>query len=65
MTELQTFLAMLNRAGIGYGMRDDFNPPGTGVMVHHGDDDRRITEWWFDEAGELKDATTTYEVDGE
>ena len=33
MTELQQFVAMLERAGIGHGTRDDHNPPGTSVQV--------------------------------
>ena len=53
MTELQTFVAMLERAGIGHGTRQDFTPPGTGVQVEHENNDRVVTDWWFDEAGQL------------
>lgn len=55
MTELQTFLAMLERAGVGHGTRRDFSPPGVAVQVEHEDDAATVTDWWFDEAGRLKD----------
>lgn len=54
MTELQQFIAMLERAGIGHGTRDDFNPAGTGVQVEHEDDEESVAEYWFDDAGLLK-----------
>lgn len=58
MTELQQFTAMLSRAGIGHGLRDDFNPPGTAVQVECDDssDNREwtVTEFWFDDNGVLQ-----------
>ena len=53
MTELKAFLAMLDRAGVGHGTRDDHNPEGTGVQVEHEDDDHTVTDWWFDADGKL------------
>lgn len=53
MTELQQFLAMLTRAGIGHGTRVDDDPPGTAVQVDHEDDQGTITDWWFDRDGRL------------
>ncbi len=55
MTELQRFLAMLDRAGIGHGTRQDFNPDGTAVQVEHEDDEETITDWRFDADGNLVD----------
>ncbi len=56
MTEKQVLLAMLTRAGIGHGMRTDWNPAGESVQVENDADDERlmITEFAFDEAGALK-----------
>lgn len=54
-TELQLFLAMLTRAGIGHGKRHDFNPPRTAVQVEHGVEVCEETDWLFDESGMLKD----------
>lgn len=53
MTELQVFVAMLDRAGVGYGTREDISPPGTGVQVEYEDDPDTVTDWWFDAAGRL------------
>jgi hypothetical protein len=53
MTELKAFLAMLERAGVGHGTRADFNPAGTAVQVEHEDDAETVTDWWFDDAGNL------------
>lgn len=50
-TEQQQFLAMLDRAGIGHGTRDDHDPPGTGVQVEHDEDG--VTDWLFDKDGKL------------
>lgn len=50
MTELQQLLKMLERAGIGHGTRQDFNPPGTGVQIEVEDE---IMDWWFDKDGKL------------
>lgn len=47
-TELENFIAMLTRAGIGHGTRDDH--PGTGVQVEVGS---RETDWLFDADGKL------------
>lgn len=58
MTELKVFLAMLERVGIGHGTRTDYNPPGTGVLIEHPDDDGDgwwQTEWQFNDKGELVD----------
>lgn len=53
MTELQMFTAMLNRAVIGYGLRDD--PDGTAVRVESGEweSDFQVTEFAFDKDGQL------------
>lgn len=53
MSELEQFLAMLDHAGIGHGIRNDHNPPGTGVQVEHENDDHTATDWWFDADGKL------------
>ncbi len=53
MSELQAFLAMLERAGIGHGTRTDHNPAGTGVQVEHEDQPDSVTDWRFNAAGEL------------
>ena len=50
-SELQAFLAMLTRANIGHGTRQDFNPPGTGVQVEC--EFGKETDWRFDESGKL------------
>lgn len=56
MTELQAFVAMLARAGVGHGTRVDHNPAGTAVLVEHDDDGRfMLTDWKFDGAGRLLD----------
>lgn len=51
MTELQTFLQMLTRVGVGHGTRPDYNPVGTSVQVEHDDHDETITDWQFDATG--------------
>lgn len=55
MTELKAFIAMLDRSGTGYGLRNDSNPAGTAVMVETGpsEQDFTITEFQFDAAGNL------------
>jgi hypothetical protein len=53
VTELQAFLNMLDRAGVGYGTRNDHNPAGTAVQVEHEDREDTVTDWWFDAAGKL------------
>lgn len=59
MTEKQAFVAMLTRAGIGHGLRTDYNPPGESVQVEHEDDEAKhgftITDWSFDVDGKLID----------
>jgi hypothetical protein len=59
MTELKAFLKMLERSGVGHGIRQDYNPPGTAVLVEHPDDDNEtgfwVTDWAFDDAGNLTD----------
>ena len=60
MTELQQFKAMLERAGIGHGLRHDYNPPGEAVMVETEPDDRDewcVSEFWFDDEGNLREHT--------
>jgi hypothetical protein len=56
MSELKAFLAMLERAGIGHGTRQDYNPEGTGVQVE--DYDGTVTDWWFDADGKLVSVIT-------
>lgn len=51
MNELQAFMAMLARAGIGHGSRIDYNPPGTSVLVEH--DGETVVDWHFDSGGKL------------
>ena len=53
MNEKQAFLAMLERAGIGHGIRHDYNPPGTAVQVEHEDANLTTTDWLFDVDGKL------------
>jgi hypothetical protein len=58
MTELQQFIAMLDRAGIGHGMRIDYDPCGTAVQVEHAHDEGdgwTVTDWQFDADGRLVD----------
>jgi len=59
VTELQAFIAMLERAGIGHGMRTDHNPPGEAVLVESGDDPTEfmVTEFGFDADGRLEEVT--------
>jgi len=56
MSELRQFLSMLDRAGIGYGTRHDYNPDGTAVMVESGEseEDFQITEFGFNSDGQLE-----------
>jgi hypothetical protein len=56
MTELQQFLAMLDRAGVGYGRRTDHNPTGGSVLVETGENETEfmVTEFGFDADGKLK-----------
>lgn len=60
MTELQQFVAMLDGAGVGYGTREDYDPPGTAVQVETGesDEDFTITEFAFDGDGKLIEVTS-------
>lgn len=55
-TEKQQFIAMLYRAGIGHGLRVDYNPPGIAVMVESGENavEFMVTEFGFDSDGKLK-----------
>jgi hypothetical protein len=52
VNELKAFLAMLERAGIGHGTREDHNPEGTAVQV---ETDNQTTDWFFDADGKLID----------
>ena len=56
-TELQLFLAMLDRAGLAYGKTNDYSPFGTGIHVEHDDEDDECawweTSWQFDGEGKL------------
>lgn len=56
MTEQQLFTAMLTRAGVGHGLRHDFEPEGTAVQVESEDsmETVMVTEFWFDANGQLK-----------
>lgn len=62
MTEYQQFKAMLERSGVGHGLRHDHNPPETAVMVECDDsDDARqwtVCEFVFDDSGRLKTAVS-------
>lgn len=68
MSEQQQLLAMLDRAGIGYGCRvdcKDGQPVGESVQVESAEADERgkwwVTEFHFDESGTLKhDGVVTY-----
>ena len=59
MNELKTFIAMLDRAGVGYGTRQDYSPPGESVLVEHPvegtESDFWVSDWSFDEDGNLID----------
>lgn len=56
-SELATFLAMLSRAGIGHGVRDDHNPPGTAVQVES-ETKFTVTEFAFDSNGRLTEVVS-------
>lgn len=63
MTECQQFIAMLTRAGIGHGLRHDFDPNGTAVQVEIEDEEGtrsgfRIAEFGFDSEGNLREIVT-------
>ena len=63
-TEYDQFTAMLRRAGIGHGLRHDFNPEGVTVMVETDPDETGrwwITEFCFNADGSLSDRLATYE----
>jgi hypothetical protein len=54
--DLRRFLMILDSAGVGYGTRTDYDPPGTAVQVEHPDEDGGgfwVTEWAFNAAGRL------------
>lgn len=55
-TELQQLKDMLDRAGVGHGLRIDYSPPGTAVQIESDDtaDDDYEAEFWFDKDGRLK-----------
>ena len=61
MSEKEAFLKMLDRAGIGHGLREHFdteeqNPGGTAVQVEHLTEDNAgfyVTEWGFSPNGFL------------
>lgn len=57
MTELQAFVAMLERSGAGRGLRTDHNPAGTAVLVECPDSDNVnrwvVCEFAFDGDGKL------------
>ena len=60
VSEYQQFKAMLERAGIGHGLRIDYNPAGNAVQVetHTADEGEFVVaEFWFDEDGVLKQVT--------
>lgn len=52
MTDLKLFSDMLTRAGVGHGLRHDYNPAGTAVQVEE-EDGKMITEFAFDADGKL------------
>lgn len=56
MTELQQFLAMLERAGVGHGTREDHKPCGTAVQIESEGQDGpgfMVTEFAFSGDGNL------------
>jgi hypothetical protein len=54
MTELQTFVAMLIRSRVAHGLRQDYNPPGTGVQVELNDREPcDVADFQFDNDGNL------------
>lgn len=53
-TELDNFLAMLTRAGIGHGKRVDYNPEGIGIQVEC-ENGNVSTDWRFDSKGILRE----------
>lgn len=63
MTEKEVFIAMLNRVGVGYGKRTDYDPPGESVQVEHenettdGKGGWMVTDWQFDAEGKLTGVT--------
>lgn len=60
VSELQAFQKMLERAGVGHGLRFDYNPPGTAVMVESGENEMEfmVTEFGFDADGRLKEVAS-------
>jgi hypothetical protein len=61
VTEYRQFMAMLDRAGIGHGLREDRATAVRAVMVETGDDDDpMVTEFWFDAAGNLMQQVPCY-----
>lgn len=63
MTHKEQFVQMLNHSGIGYGIRYDYNPSGTAVRVEHEEDELGVSEWWFDDEGNLSSATMSLGID--
>lgn len=50
------FIDMLERAGVGHGRRQDYNPDGESVQVEHphaGDHGFTVSDWQFDAEGKL------------
>jgi hypothetical protein len=60
MTELQQLRAMLERAGTGHGLRYNYNPSGTSVLVETDEDENgfQLTEFCFGADGVLQSVTS-------
>jgi len=54
VAEIEQLKAMLNRAVVGYGIRNDFSPPRTALQVECLNS-RAITDWLFDSDGRLSE----------
>jgi len=52
-SEVERFVAMIERAEIEHVTRSDHDPPGIRVIVDHQDEMDTLTEWHFDSFGRL------------
>lgn len=60
MTDLQQLTAMLDRAGVGYGVRYDWDPDSSAVQITTGESERQftVTEFGFDDSGSLTEVAS-------
>ncbi len=65
MSELSELIVMLTRAGIGHGLRHDYDPDGVAVLVETDDVDGgfMITQFYFVD-GDLRDVTSSQGEEG-